>query len=106
MRSATHSVRPPYNSAEMGGGSDAKAGEGRNDMIESRGAAMPPVFPMQETDGAAAEGNADDLICIPCDEEEQTEMPLCLPSVYQPARSEYMDNLSPIVHSELRASIA
>ena len=70
MRSAAHSVRPPNNSIEVGGGPDALAGEGRLDGIGSRTceAVVRPVFPMQEADGAAIDEG--DLTCIPCEEEE------------------------------------
>ena len=61
------------------------------------------VFPVQ-ADGEAVDGDnvADDSeLCAPCDEEEQAEMPLCLPSVYQPTRSEYMDHC--VTHYPFRA---
>ena len=76
----------------MGGGPDALVGDGRLEGIGSRAyeAVGRPVFPVQEADGAAVDEG--DLMCIPCDEEEQAEMPLVLPSVYQPTQSEYMDH--------------
>ena len=98
-----HSVRPPNNSFhEVGGGLGVSVDVGRDDGIASRGcdAVVRPVFPMQETDGAA-DGAFEDMLCIPCEEEEQAEMPLCLPSVYQPTRSEYMDHC--VTHYPFRA---
>ena len=101
MKPATHSVRPPNNSNEVGGGPDATVGKEGIDGIGSRSCdgEVRPVFPM-EADGTAAE-NDDDFLCIPCEEEEQAEMPLCLPSVYQPTRSEYMDHC--VTHYPFRA---
>ena len=86
-----YSVRPPTNFPEVGGGSGAKVGEGRRDE-RSR-----PVFPVE---AGIDEGPLDEL-CAPCEEEEQAEMPMCLPSVYQPTRSEYMDHC--VTHYPFRA---
>ena len=61
-----------------------------------------PVFPVREADGIA--NNVDDFadeLCAPCEEEEQAEMPLVLPSVYQPTRSEYLDHC--VTHYPFRA---
>mgnify|MGYP001458268501 CR=1 FL=1 len=57
---------------------------------------MRPVFPVREVDGAIATDDVDnalfhDELCAPCEDEEQAEMPLCLPDVYQPTPSEYAD---------------
>ena len=85
----------------MGGGPGALVGREGLEGIDSRssGAVVRPVFPMQEAEGAAIDES--DLLCIPCEEEEQAEMPLCLPSVYQPTRSEYMDHC--VTHYPFRA---
>ena len=99
-----HSVRPPINSFnEVGGGLGVSVDVGRENGIASRGcdAVVRPVFPMQEADGTANGAVEDDMLCIPCEEEEQAEMPLCLPSVYQPTRSEYMDHC--VTHYPFRA---
>ena len=58
---------------------------------------MRPVFPVREVDGAIATDDVDnalfhDELCAPCEDEEQAEMPLCLPDVYQPTPSEYADH--------------
>ena len=81
----------------MGGGPGAKVDGGRHDAEKRRecASAVRPVFPVREVDGAIAHGNDDeflDELCAPCGEEEQVETPLCLPSVYQPTRSEYLDH--------------
>ena len=43
------------------------------------------VFPVGEAEGVG-EINEDELICQPCEEEEQSANPGSLPSVYQPTR--------------------
>ena len=54
-----------------------------------------PVLPVAEAvddDELNIGDQSADELNAPLDEEEQAEMPLCLPSVYQPTRSEYMDH--------------
>ena len=68
------------------------------------GDAVRPVLPVREVDGAAAaDGVVDwsDELCAPYEEEEQAVMPKCLPSVYQPTRSEYLDHC--VTHYPFRA---
>ena len=63
-----------------------------------------PMFPVGEASGAIGNGNDgtfDDELCAPCEEEEQAEMPLCLPAVYQPAHSEFLDHC--VTHYPYRA---
>ena len=85
----------------MGGGPDAEVGRGSDGIVDVENAAeVRPVFPLQETDEPVAVDD-DDLLCIPCDDEEQAEMPLVLPSVYQPTRSEYLDHC--VTHYPFRA---
>ena len=55
---------------------------------------------MGEIDGVGKPAE-DELICPPCEEEEQAEVPKCLPSVYQPTRSEYLDHC--VTHYPFRA---
>ena len=57
------------------------------------------MFPV----GASAnvDGDGDNQLELEAQEEEQAEMPLCLPSVYQPTRSEYLDHCT--THYPFRA---
>ena len=77
----------------------------RQGVASGVASAVRPVFPVQEMeDGAITrdDGKDDvffDELCAPC-EEEQVEMPLCLPDVYQPTPSEYADHS--ITHYPLR----
>lgn len=64
---------------------------------------MRPMFPVQDV-AENVEAGTDEFdltICAPCDDEEQAEMPLCLPAVYQPTRSEYLDHC--VTHYPFRA---
>ena len=102
MNPARNSVRPPTKIPEVGGGPVAKVDEGRRkgscregELLECRPCNAGAVFPIGEAD---ATGSLDELRA---EEEEQAEMPLCLPSVYQPTRSEYMDHC--VTHYPFRA---
>ena len=103
MSPARYSVRPPTNSPEVGGGSDAKVDKGRQEEsyreMECSPCGVRPMFPVGATDADKIDGPLDELHA-PC-EEEPAEMPLCLPSVYQPTRSEYMDHC--VTHYPFRA---
>ena len=102
MRSAPRdSVRPLTNSNRVGDGPSVQADRGR---CEKRGRGLceaysKPVFPVAEI------GNEDEFVkpdeMIAHDEEEPAQMPLVLPSVYQPTRSEYMDHC--VTHYPFRA---
>ena len=60
------------------------------------------VFPVGENGEGNEELLGEDLLCSPCEgEEEQAEMPLCLPQVYQPTHSEYLDHC--VTHYPYRA---
>ena len=98
-----HSVRPPpYRDCDRGG-----PGVGSDKMLSSvddRGAAderARAVFPVAEIDGGG-DIAGDDILCSPCgDEEEEAALPGCLPSVYQPTLSEYLDHC--VTHYPFRA---
>ena len=90
----------------MGDGPGAEVGRrrGGQEFRREHATGMRPVFPVRESDGAVQPNEDDELfneICAPCEEEEQAETPLCLPSVYQPTRSEYMDHC--VTHYPFRA---
>ena len=92
------SVRPPVHSSDDRGGPSVEVGSmaiGESSVRESVDSSR-PVFPLEET---ADEIDDDELLCRPCEgefiaegEEEQAAAPDCLPSVYQPTRSEYLDH--------------
>ena len=87
----------------MGGGPGVESGGGRCEDV-SRGVveqSCRPVFPVEGIEGEDADKDGVEISCIPCGEEEQAEMPLCLPSVYQPTRSEYLDHC--VTHYPFRA---
>ena len=102
MRPRDSSVRPPVRSLRSGGGPCVEAGMGehknevRRDVVSEVVDAKRPVFPVQELDEGAIAAKDDvdfsDELCAPCEDEEQVEMPLCLPDVYQPTPSEYADH--------------
>ena len=56
------------------------------------------VFPVGET---TEDLNDDDLLCSPCEDEEQAVVPANLPTVYQPTHSEYLDHC--VTHYPFRA---
>ena len=56
-----------------------------------------PVFPV-DGDG---KGDEDDTLCAPCGDEEEAIVPACLPTVYQPTHSEYLDHC--VTHYPFRA---
>ena len=59
------------------------------------------VFPVGEIDGRGELAD-DDLLCSPCEgEEEEAALPGCLPAVYQPTLSEYLDHC--VTHYPFRA---
>ena len=97
MRPCNDSVRPPARSLRSGGGPgvevDKQGIEARKDAELDD--AMRPVFPVEEVADGAIATDVDpfaDELCAPCEDEEQAEMPLCLPDVYQPTPSEYADH--------------
>ena len=106
MKSDKYSVRPPQDSFEDCGGR-VQAGDeaiGANSRVQALSSRL--VFPVGE---AAGDDDGDDLLCRPCEgeeliadgEEEQVVLPGCLPYVYQPTRSEYLDHC--ITHFPFRA---
>ena len=54
-----------------------------------------PLFPV------GVDGEEDDMLCAPCDDEEEALVPACLPTVYQPTHSEYLDHC--VTHYPFRA---
>ena len=87
----------------MGGGPGVESGGGRCEVAsrEVVDQSCRPVLPVEGIEGEAADKDDFEITCIPCGEEEQAEMPLCLPSVYQPTRSEYLDHC--VTHYPFRA---
>ena len=73
-------------------------GEYGIEKLDGKLNAMRPVCPVREVENGAiaADGSEDalfhDELCAPCEDEEQAEMPLCLPDVYQPTPSEYAEH--------------
>ena len=60
------------------------------------------VFPVREVDGDEEFSKDDELLCSPCEgEEEQAEVPANLPTEYQPTHSEYLDHC--VTHYPFRA---
>ena len=69
-------------------------------MESSRGRVAEAMFPVGETEGKNID--EEDVLCSPCEgEEEQALIPGCLPNVYQPTRSEYLDHC--VTHYPYRA---
>ena len=111
MSPAKNSVRPSIKNHDVGGDPDAKVGREKHDVgicpeISCTPCDSRPVFPVSEmiaeAGGASeSEDKSRDEIRAADEEEEQAEMPLCLPSVYQPTRSEYMDHC--VTHFPFRA---
>ena len=98
-------MSPPVNSCELvddSGVQVERLGYGGQGGGLRQGELQQPqaVFPMQEA-GEVEKLEEDELICQPCDEEEQAENPKSLPSVYQPTHSEYLDHR--ITHYPFRA---
>ena len=58
-----------------------------------------PVFPVG--DDGKGEEIGDDMLYAPCDDEEEALVPACLPTVYQPTHSEYLDHC--VTHYPFRA---
>ena len=111
------SIRPPnINNSEImssGRGRDLRAGSQRRG-VGTKGAKLCGTFddacpccPVAQGDAHSERGDiapgdpldADELIAA--DEQEQAEMPLVLPQVYQPTRSEYLDHC--VSHYPFRA---
>ena len=96
------SVRPPIESSRLSGGPGVVAvGEHEIKNVEMLRAELRvqcgQCVQLRWTDGAIAGDDArDDVafdeLCAPCEDEEQAEMPACLPDVYQPTPSEYADH--------------
>ena len=103
-KSSVQSVRPPSIPSEQEGGPDAAVAERRgrggecHQMVNQR---SEPVFPVGKADDVEEVAKGDELTCTPCGEEEQADVPSCLPSVYQPTRSEYLDHC--VSHFPFRA---
>ena len=73
-----------------------------NDLDRSAADDARAVFPVGENGEGNEELLGEDLLCSPCEgEEEQAETPLCLPQVYQPTHSEYLDHC--VTHYPYRA---
>ena len=88
------------------GASDVGCGgvESNRQELDDVGPVLPVVDGNAEASDEAHTGGdafSPDELCAPCDEEEQAEMPMCLPSVYQPTRSEYLDHC--VTHFPFRA---
>ena len=101
MRSRVDSVRPPTRSLRSGGGLGAVVGKGDCgiEKLEEKDDATRPVFPVREVDGDAIARDVsedalfpDDMLCAPCEDEEQAEAIPCLPDVYQPTPSAFADH--------------
>ena len=97
VRPSDDSVRPPTRSLRSGGGLGVAAGNGECGVEKLEGdVAMRPVFPVE--DGAIALDTVDDALLNDDvlhalrDDEEQAEVPPCLPDVYQPTPSEFADH--------------
>ena len=58
------------------------------------------LFPVGEI-GQGNEQIGEDVLCSPCEEEEQAAVPGVLPSMYQPTHSEYLDHC--VTHYPFRA---
>ena len=100
-RSVQHSVRPLSESMKGGGPGAAVDREGREEKCHQEGIQQPePVLPVAEAGGVDGPVE-DELYCGPCDDEEQADVPSCLPSVYQPTRSEFLDHC--VTHYPFRA---
>ena len=113
MKPARCSVRPPIKLPEVSGGLGAlgdKPGHDGDGDCRADMSCIPcdgkmafgarPMFPVVGVN-ADIDGNADNQLELEAREEEQAEMPLCLPSVYQPTRSEYLDHC--VTHYPFRA---
>ena len=61
------------------------------------------VFPVGEIVGEGAINDGDDVLCSPCEAEveEEAALPGCLPAMYQPTHSEYLDHC--VTHYPYRA---
>ena len=116
MSRSEDSIRPSRtnNSVDVGGGLGGGAGRQRRGVEGRRGAKLCATFddacpccPIAQGDaqvgGAAVAPNVDveaeELIAT--EEQEPAEMPLVLPQVYQPTRSEYLDHC--VTHYPFRA---
>ena len=100
MSRSDDSVRPsqPNNSVEVGDGLGGGAGR-RHKVRGRRGAGFCATFdacpccPIDAPEDIVAPNvdvDNDELIVV--EEQEPAEMPLVLPNVYQPTRSEYLDH--------------
>ena len=111
MSPANNSVRPSIKNLDVGGDPDAKVGrEKHEEGICPEASCTPcesrPVFPVAEViaEAGGASGSEEkpwDELHAVAEEDKQAEMPLCLPFVYQPTRSEYMDHC--VTHFPFRA---
>ena len=93
---SAESIRPPRSNnsrLDLGHGRGvSEDGHGGHELSRRGLGEMQPAPPLHEVGAADADDEDAKLdeseLCAPCEDEEQAEMPLCLPSVYQPTRSE------------------
>ena len=96
-----NSIRPPPDSSEKGSGPRAKgviAGQTSTANISTVQARV-PVYPVADPVGPKDEQEGEEIEAL--DEEEQADVPLCLPTQYQPTRSEFLDHC--VTHYPYRA---
>ena len=96
-----NSIRPPPDSSEKGSGPCAKAviaGQTSTANISTVQARV-PVYPVADPAGPKDEQEGEEIEAL--DEEEQADVPLCLPTQYQPTRSEFLDHC--VTHYPYRA---
>ena len=99
MRPVGYSVRPPFSQSRDGGGLIVKAEDvGVANDHRAVAEVARAVFPVGETSDNL---DADDVLCSPCEEEEQAVVPATLPAMYQPTHSEYLDHC--VTHYPFRA---
>ena len=81
---------PPLSPSKDGGGPTAKVGVEVSSASNHPGSVdvAQAMFPVGE---AVAVGDGE-LRCVPCEDEEQAEVPANLPTMHQPTHSEYLDH--------------
>ena len=70
-------------------------------LDDKRQSVKEAVFPVGEIEGQVEDIATGDLLCAPCDDEEEAAVPNSLSNVYQPTHSEYLDHC--ISHYPFRA---